>query len=246
VKKIRAGEVELRDRSTALRGTKMNDFSGVKALIAERVKAAKEVSKQAQAQSTPTTDAKGSVKKNRNVAPIIIISSSPTALITMYNVRKFLEDSQYETPEDAKRRMAAEGNHKLDDVLPIYRKKNLIVAGRKEGGIEKPIKYFVVDGVEALGKFGTDAWDRVICVMTTGQTWQFKPYKWQDPTQLFHHVKGIHVTWANDPPNPRVRDWNVTDLKIDPNRRHVDKSTVANFWMQLDEWILTNKPWLPT
>jgi parafibromin len=68
--------------------------------------------------------------------------------------------------------------------------------------------------------------------MTTGQTWQFKPYKWQDPTQLFHHglvpfsgfrislsyfglvVKGIHVTWANDPPNPRVRDWNVTDLKV--------------------------------
>ena len=23
--------------------------------------------------------------------------------------------------------------------------------------------------------------------MTTGQAWQFKPYKWPDPTQLFHH-----------------------------------------------------------
>ena len=65
---------------------------------------------------------------------------------------------RYESPEDAKRRMALEGNNKLDDVLPIYRKKNLIVAGRPEGGVEKPIKYFVVDGVEALGKFGTDAW----------------------------------------------------------------------------------------
>ncbi len=54
--------------------------------------------------------------------------------------------------------MAAEGNNKLDDVLPIYRKKNLIVAGRPEGGVEKPIKYFVLDSVEALGKFGTDAW----------------------------------------------------------------------------------------
>jgi len=116
--------------------------------------------------------------------------------------------------------MVAEGNHKLDDVLPIYRRKTAALSatsGTKDpsggsggaagaGQADRPIKYFVVDGVEALGKFGADAWcvnpslhdtalakldhlerDRVICVMTTGQAWQFKPYKWQDPTQLFHH-----------------------------------------------------------
>lgn len=81
---------------------------------------------------------------------------------------------RYETPEDAKRRMAAEGNHKLDDVLPIYRKKATTLsagggppkdASRNSGTasgpsahVEKPIKYFVVDGVEALSKFGADAW----------------------------------------------------------------------------------------
>jgi hypothetical protein len=65
-------------------------------------------------------------------------------------------------------------------------------------------KYYVVDGVEALQKFGQDAWyvysydvtrrrqltgcrDRVICVVTTGQAWQFKPYKWQDPKTLFRN-----------------------------------------------------------
>ena len=47
--------------------------------------------------------------------------------------------------------------------------------------------YFVVDGTEALAKFGADAWDRVVCVMTTGQAWQFKPYKWNEPKTLFHH-----------------------------------------------------------
>ena len=116
--------------------------------------------------------------------------------------------------------MVAEGNHKLDDVLPIYRRKTAApsaTSGTKDpsggsggaagmGQTDRPIKYFVVDGVEALGKLGADAWcvnmalyhaalaklyrlerDRVICVMTTGQAWQFKPYKWQDPTQLFHH-----------------------------------------------------------
>ena len=46
-------------------------------------------------------------------------------------------------------------------------------------------KYFVVGSVEALSKFGADAWKRVVCVMTTGQAWQFRPYKWIEPGQLF-------------------------------------------------------------
>lgn len=31
--------------------------------------------------------------------------------------------------------------------------------------------------------------ERVVCVMTTGQEWQFKPYKWNEPKELFHHGK---------------------------------------------------------
>lgn len=33
----------------------------------------------------------------------------------------------------------------------------------------------------------TDSRDRVLCVLTTGQAWQFKPYKWQDAKILFRH-----------------------------------------------------------
>lgn len=116
--------------------------------------------------------------------------------------------------------------------------------------------------------------------MTTGQAWQFRPYKWSEPRALFHHgkfqlacsfvsgeftanfhlVKGVYVQWANDPPNTKISDWNVTPLKvyienflvkqhliffkIEPNRRHVDKSVVAEFWKILDAWMLANKPWL--
>ncbi|KAF8311570.1 CDC73-domain-containing protein [Clavulina sp. PMI_390] len=246
VKKIRLGEVEIRDRNSVLRGTKINDFTNVKNIIADRVKVAKDTPKPQQAASGSKSDPNAAKKKSRNAVPIIMISSSPTALVTMYNVRKFLEDAEFEGPEDAKRRMASEGNSKLDDVIPIYRKKDTALgaggASAATTATERPIKYLVVDGVEALSKFGPEAWDRVICVMTTGQAWQFKSYKWPDPTQLFHHVKGIHVAWANDPPNPRVKDWNVSDIKIDPIRRHVDKMTVANFWMQIDEWVQHNKP----
>jgi len=75
-------------------------------------------------------------------------------------------------------------------------------------------------------------------------------------------VKGIYVTWSNDPPNTKIKDWNVTELKvrfasacdvltvyqclyqIDPHRRHIDKSVVAHFWKLIDDWTIVNKPWL--
>lgn len=67
--------------------------------------------------------------------------------------------------------------------------------------------------------------------MTTGQAWQFKPYKWSDPKVLFQHgriilrfivvaptnqalVKGIYLSLTSDPPNPKITDWNVTELKV--------------------------------
>jgi parafibromin len=57
-------------------------------------------------------------------------------------------------------------------------------------------------------------------------------------------VKGVYVQWANDPPNAKISDWNVSPLKIEPNRRHVDKSVVAEFWKILDSWMLQHKPGL--
>jgi parafibromin len=70
-------------------------------------------------------------------------------------------------------------------MIPLYRKRTHIDPSGKE--TETHARYFVVDSIDALAKFGTDAWDRVVCVMTTGQTWQFRPYKWSEPRQLFHH-----------------------------------------------------------
>ncbi|EGG01489.1 uncharacterized protein MELLADRAFT_117789 [Melampsora larici-populina 98AG31] len=109
---------------------------------------------------------------------------------------------------------------------------------------DRAARYFVVDGVDALSKFGEDAWDRVVCVMTTGQEWQFRPYRWSDPKELFHHVKGFFMQWTHDPPNPKVRAWNVTELRIDQSKRHIDKSAAADFWRSLEAWIALHKPFV--
>jgi parafibromin len=78
----------------------------------------------------------------------------------------------FEAPTEARSRAIAEGNPRAEDMIPIYRKN---------------ARYHVIDGVEALSKFGADAWDRVVCVMTTGQAWQFNKYQWKEPRELFHH-----------------------------------------------------------
>jgi parafibromin len=129
-----------------------------------------------------------------------MISSSPTALITMHNVKQFLEESTCVSfPTTPSRRAnptppshsfipsqaARQSNTRTEDVLHIIRKRTSIDPSGREH--ESRTRYFVVDAVEALGKFGPDAWERVVCVMTTGQAWQFRPYKWNEPIQLFHH-----------------------------------------------------------
>ncbi|EMD34280.1 hypothetical protein CERSUDRAFT_117161 [Gelatoporia subvermispora B] len=243
VKKIKQSEIELKDRNTVLRGIKSNNFSTVRSAYADKLKKLKEASKTGGTVSAPATpDAKVQARKAKNMYPIIMISSSPTALITMHNVKRFLQDSVFEPSQEARARAAAEGNSRPEDMIPIYRKRTTIDPSGRE--TETHARYYVVDSTEALAKFGADAWDRVVCVMTTGQAWQFRPYKWTEPKTLFHHVKGIYVSWTNDPPNPKIKDWNVTELKIDPHRRHIDKSVVAQFWKTLDAWTISNKPWL--
>ncbi|KAH8977406.1 RNA polymerase II accessory factor [Lactarius hatsudake] len=242
VKKIRQGEVELRDHNTVLRGIKNNNFSSVRNVFVAKLKTLKEAKKPGTVAPAvaPLADPKAQARKQKNMYPIIMISSSPTSLITMYNVRRFLQESIFEPSAEARSRLAAEGTTKAEDLIPIYRERTTIEPGGQARASSQ--RYYVVDSVEALNKFGADAWDRVVCVLTTGQVWQFRPYKWSEPRVLFHHVKGMYVSWANDPPNPKIKDWNVTELKIDSHRRHVDKSTVAYFWKTLDSWTAQHKP----
>ena len=94
-------------------------------------------------------------------------------------------DGSFEPSAEARSRLAAEGTTKAEDLIPIYRERTTIEPGGQARASSQ--RYYVVDSVEALNKFGGDAWDRVVCVLTTGQVWQFRPYKWSEPRVLFHH-----------------------------------------------------------
>lgn len=234
VKRMRQNEVELEDRHTVLRGQKLNDFTNLRNIYADKLKKLKDASKTGAAVPTPAVGLEP--KARVQGAPIILVSSSPTALVTMYNVQRFLGESVFETSQEAR---ANAGNNRPPELIHIYRKVDIPSNDGTTSMRQATRRYAVYDNAE---KMPPDGWDRVVCVLTTGQAWQFRPYKWSEPRALFHHVKGMHVSWANDPPNPKIADWNVTEIKIDKNRRHVDKSTVAHFWRVLDNWMGMNKP----
>jgi parafibromin len=97
VKKIRQSEVELRDHNTVLRGIKNNNFSSVRNAYVAKLKSLKEAKRAGAAApvATQLPDSKTQARKQKNMYPIIMISSSPTSLITMYNVRRFLQESMH-------------------------------------------------------------------------------------------------------------------------------------------------------
>ncbi|KAK4051531.1 accessory factor associated with RNA polymerase II [Microbotryomycetes sp. JL201] len=218
----------IRDRETALMGQRINNFESVRALVAPRLTMTRD--EQEKKDMTAPKDARGGASavkpaKRKNQDPIIMISPSSTALITMHNVKKFLEDAVFEHSEQAR----LSGLGATGDVIPITRiRPSTSIASSFGQNPVKKSRFFVVDGVEALAKFGGEsAWDRVVCVMTTGQEWQFRPYKWKEPKELFHHVKGVFVQWTTDAPNPKVRNWNVTELRV---RYVLFCSTLALFY----------------
>jgi parafibromin len=116
-----------------------------------------------------------------------------------------------------------------ENLMPIYRKHTTIDTSGKETVTQA--KYFVVDSVEALLKFGADAWERVVCVMTLARPnnsvlingtnldnystmVRFNYLITSQNLTGFFPVKGIYVSWSNDPPDTKITNWNVTELKV--------------------------------
>lgn len=124
----------------------------------------------------------------RRPDPIILLSPSASSLLRMSNARSFLEDGRF-SPPDATASAAS--------MLHVQRVMRSIDPHR-------PIRFILVEGSE---QFKPEYWNRVVAVFTTGQTWQFKNYKWSNPNDLFKHTLGIFVGWRGEQPPDNVTGW---------------------------------------
>lgn len=110
--------------------------------------------------------------------PIILVPSASQTLITIYNVKEFLEDGVF-IPTEVK---AEQMKGVKPDCVTVQKKfsRDRVVAA-----------YEVRDKPSALKK---DDWDRVVAVFVLGKEWQFKDWPFKNRVEIFNKGNSfVHI-----------------------------------------------------
>ncbi|XP_058085014.1 protein CDC73 homolog isoform X2 [Magnolia sinica] len=103
--------------------------------------------------------------------PIILVPSASQTLITIYNVKEFLEDGVF-VPTDVKMKMGAS----KPDCVTVQKKfsRDRVVAA-----------YEVRDKPSTMK---SEDWERVVAVFVLGKEWQFKDWPFKDHVEIFNKI----------------------------------------------------------
>lgn len=224
LREIYAAERKMGDRNTVLRGVKIQDFGGVRkysALFLGKTPSKPGPQQQLTAPALTSNPALrppiNAGKPGRRPEPIILLSPSASSLLRMSNIKSFLADGTYTAP-DSTLTSSANLLH-LTRILPSIS--------------SQPLRFILVDSPDA---FRPDYWSRVVAVFTTGQTWQFKNYKWQQPSELFEHVLGVYVGWRGEAIPETVKGWGrgVLQVGVEKGARWRDREVVEDVWAGIE------------
>lgn len=213
-------ERELVDHNAALRGSKAIEFNHLVS-DARRLVTSLKRPNPSKTKSLRPGSANGSGPAHSHKQPIIIVSPATTALLSLANIKLFLEDGVFVEP-------LASHRSQQDLVMLSHPSDRLAPAAQR---------IMVVDNVEKFSK--PEYWDRVVAIFTTGQEWQFAKYKYLNPRQLFLTYPGFYVSYAGDPTPPKIKEWNVAEIKVDRgDTRFRDKVIVRDFWLEMDKILI--------
>lgn len=205
LQRVYAQERKMGDRNTVLRGSKPQDFEVARRLadIYYKKVAPRPIDPSGAALPTRGLSPAVTSSSRRRHDPIILLSPSQSSLLRLSNVRSFLGESHFEPP------MTSAATVSL--AYMIREMRQLSTPNNPSGRH----KFILTDSTE---NFRPDYWDRVVAVFTTGQTWQFKSYKWQDPPELFSHVLGVYLGWRGEPSPESVRGWGSGVLRFEVDK----------------------------
>lgn len=217
----------LANHMTSLQGQKLNDFAHVAALCHKSIvlefraplsgKQTNSFGKNASSTTATLNPGMVPLKPVKGKDPIILLSPSPSSLLNMGNVQSFLENGTF---------------------LPTLKSSNssnLLRVTRSSKLIGPKTRFIVVDSVD---HFKPDYWDRVVAVFVTGQFWQLRSYKWQDPNSLFHHVLGFGLVYRNDPVPELLKKWNVKIEALERTTRFRDREVVERIWDRIEAHMI--------
>ncbi|CAG8977643.1 hypothetical protein HYALB_00006593 [Hymenoscyphus albidus] len=225
------GERRMGDRNSVLRGIKPTDFSHVRKLAVPF-----NARKAAQASAKNPTLATHPKVPMKRPDPIILLSPSASSLLRMSNIKSFLEGGVYVPPESSNSTSSSSAT-----LLHIMRHMPSIDPN-------KAIRFIIVDTPE---QFKPEYWARVVAVFTTGQQWQFKSYKWQEPTELFRHTLGVYLGWRGDQLPVTIKGWGrgVWSAQVEKwsqgagaASRWRDREIVEGVWRAIEE-NMRSKGW---
>ncbi|KXL46761.1 hypothetical protein M433DRAFT_153423 [Acidomyces richmondensis BFW] len=228
LREIYAGERRTGDRNTMLRGSKIQDFSDMRKKYSVLFFSKGRSQPQQPQQHVPTLTNNPALRPpvkqtapGRRPEPIILLSPSASSLLRMPNIKSFLEGGVYTDPTAAAAASTGANILHLTRTLPSI-------------SATKPLRFILVDDPSA---FRPDYWDRLVAVFTTGQTWQFKNYKWQQPGELFSHALGVYVGWKGEVVPETVKGWGrgVMVAQIDKGtQRWRDREVVEEIWRGIE------------
>jgi len=145
----------------------------------------------------------------------MIIVPSALSLITLQNVKEFLQDGVH-VPDDDK----------------LTKKRNFSTTIERSFNNSK-VKFEVIDSNKAKSLTEPE-WSRVVAVFSQGQEWQFRGWLFKTPADIFSRAKGYYVHYDSDLVPQNVRSWNVSFLMINKQMHHLDKTASLKFWEELE------------
>ncbi|KAI9158288.1 Cell division control protein 73 [Paramyrothecium foliicola] len=223
------GERRMGDRNTVLRGIKPTDFSHIRKLAAPFIQKKSQPSTGISSNPVVSHNPKGPARKPD---PIILLSPSASSLIRMSNASSFLGEGKFIPPNAG---ASATNMLHIQRVIPSI-------------DPNRPLRFILVEGSE---QFKPEYWNRIVAVFTTGQTWQFKNYKWSNPNELFKHTLGIYVGWRGEQAPETIKSWGHRVIQSGVDRwrgegheasRFRDKEVVEHIWKSI-EMNMTSKGW---
>ncbi|KAG7377448.1 accessory factor associated with RNA polymerase II [Phytophthora pseudosyringae] len=158
------------------------------------------------------------VKEKILGTPIIVVPAGFSDLFTMLNARDFLEDGVYVSNMQKKK----EGNRK---------QQSMMITHEEDGHV------YTFKVVDTVNRFREKDWRSVVGVIVSGQSWQFKGWKWKFPLEVFKKVCGVHIYNQGAQLTPDIKQWDVKVLMIHPDKRHLDKVAAKEFWRYLFAFI---------
>ncbi|KAK3688489.1 RNA pol II accessory factor, Cdc73 family-domain-containing protein [Podospora appendiculata] len=218
------GERRMGDRNTVLRGIKPTDFSHVRKL-AQPFMSRKPSPAATALINNPSLAL--NPKPARRPDPIILLSPSASSLLRMSNVKAFLEGGRYSPPD----------HNSAVSMLHVSRT-------MKEIDPARAMRFILVEGPE---QFKPEYWNRVVAVFTTGQTWQFKNYRWSNPAELFKHTLGIYLGWRGEQAPDAIRafghkvmpcsieKWRDPSAPGAETSRWRDREVVEGIWKAIEK-----------